>query len=51
MAVIRLLKLVARYGAYALVIFEIVEFAIGKLEPLMKKEEQKEIKEHGNVSE
>ena len=51
MAIIRLLKLVARYGAYALVIFEIVEFAIGKLEALMKKEEKKEIKEHGNVSE
>lgn len=51
MAVIRLLKLVARYGAYALVIFEIVEFAIGKLEPLMEKSEKKQIKENGNVSE
>ncbi len=51
MAIIRLLKLVARYGAYALVIFEIVEFAIGKLEPLISKEEKKQVKEHGNISE
>lgn len=50
MAVIRMLKLIARYGAYALVIFEIIEFAISKLEPLMKSESQK-TKKDGVVSE
>lgn len=48
MAVIRLLKLVARYGSYALVIFDIVEFAIGKLEPLMSKDEKKDKHENSN---
>lgn len=40
MKLLRILKLVAKFGAYALVIFEIVEFAIDKITPLVTTEKE-----------
>lgn len=51
MAIVRFLKMVAKYGAWIYVVLEIVEFATDKFEALAAKNEPKNSKKDGIISE